>query len=120
MYQAKAAGKGTFAFFDPPMAAAMLRRHDLKEELARAVEREEIVVEYQPIVTLATGRISGAEALVRWDHPVRGRVPPSEFIPLAEETGLIRAIGRHVLDEACRQSRRWESASPDAPRCACT
>ena len=76
MYQAKSKGKSRFEFFEPPMAAAMLRRHDLKEELAKAIEREEIVVEYQPIVSLETGRISAAEALVRWEHPVRGRVPP--------------------------------------------
>ena len=76
MYQAKAKGKGRFEFFDPAMAAAMLRRHDVKEELAKAIEREEIVVEYQPIVSLETGRISAAEALVRWQHPVRGLVAP--------------------------------------------
>jgi EAL domain-containing protein (putative c-di-GMP-specific phosphodiesterase class I) len=109
MYQAKASGKSRFAFFDPPMAAAMLRRHDLKEDLAKAVEREEIVVDYQPIVELETGRIVAAEALVRWDHPLRGRVPPEEFIPLAEETGLIRDIGRCVLERACRQWSRWNA-----------
>jgi len=112
MYQAKTSGKGRFAFFDPPMAAAMLRRHDLKDELGKAIERGEIVVEYQPIVDLDTGRVSAAEALARWEHPVRGRIGPGEFIPLAEEAGLIGAIGRHVLEEACRQARRWEASAP--------
>ena len=115
MYQAKAKGKGRFEFFDPTMAAAMLRRHDLKEELAKAIEREEILVEYQPIVSLRTGRIFAAEALVRWQHPVRGLVAPSEFVPLAEETGLIRELGRHVLTQACRQSRHWRVADVDDP-----
>src|SRR3954447_19816422 len=116
MYQAKTSGKGRFAFFDPPMAAAMLRRHDLKNELAKAIERREIMVEYQPIVDLETGQICAAEALVRWEHPVRGRIAPAEFIPLAEESGLIRAIDRHVLEQTCRQARRWESVAPgDSP-----
>jgi EAL domain-containing protein (putative c-di-GMP-specific phosphodiesterase class I) len=115
MYQAKTSGKGRFAFFDPPMAAAMLRRHDLKKELASAIERREIVVEYQPIVDLETGRISAGEALVRWEHPVRGRIGPAEFIPLAEESGLIRAIGRYVLEQTCRQARRWEAVAPGDP-----
>jgi diguanylate cyclase (GGDEF)-like protein len=114
MYQAKSTGKGRFEFFDPAMAAAILRRHDMKEELLKALEREQIVVQYQPIVSLATGRISAAEALVRWEHPVRGLVPPSEFIPLAEETGLILSLGRHVLKEACAQCRRWREADPHA------
>jgi EAL domain-containing protein (putative c-di-GMP-specific phosphodiesterase class I) len=115
MYQAKTSGKGRFAFFDPPMAAAMLRRHDLKKELSTAIERREIVVEYQPIVDLETGRISAGEALVRWEHPVRGRIAPAEFIPLAEESGLIRALGRHVLEQTCRQAQRWEAVAPDDP-----
>jgi EAL domain-containing protein (putative c-di-GMP-specific phosphodiesterase class I) len=115
MYQAKSAGKGRFAFFDPTMAAAMLRRHDLKEELGTAIERGEIIVEYQPIVDLDTGVVTAAEALARWEHPVRGRIGPGEFIPLAEEAGLIGAIGRHVLEETCRQARRWEAVAPGDP-----
>jgi diguanylate cyclase (GGDEF)-like protein len=113
MYQAKSKGKGRFELFERPMAAAMLRRHDLKEDLMRAIEREEIVVEYQPIVSLETGRIVAAEALVRWQHPVRGPVPPSEFVPLAETTGQIRALGRHVLGDACRQAQHWAEIEAD-------
>jgi EAL domain-containing protein (putative c-di-GMP-specific phosphodiesterase class I) len=110
MYQAKSKGKARYELFEPAMAAAILRRHDLKAELARAIEREQIVVQYQPIVELATGRIAAAEALVRWEHPARGLVPPSEFVPLAEETGLIVPLGRHVLRAACKQATRWPGA----------
>jgi diguanylate cyclase (GGDEF)-like protein len=107
MYQAKSKGKARYELFEPAMAAAILRRHDLKEELARAIERQQIVVQYQPIVELASGRIAAAEALVRWEHPARGLVPPSEFVPLAEETGLIVPLGRHVLRSACMQASSW-------------
>ena len=116
MYQAKTQGKSRFEVFRPSMADAMLRLHDVKEDLAKAIERDEIVVEYQPIVSLASGRIMAAEALVRWDHPVRGRVPPSEFIPLCEQSGLIRQLDRHVMRAACRQARHWQDlAGGDQP-----
>jgi EAL domain-containing protein (putative c-di-GMP-specific phosphodiesterase class I) len=95
------------------MAHAIVRRHGLKEELAKAVEREQIVVQYQPIVSLDSGQIVAAEALVRWDHPVRGLVSPAEFVPLAEETGLMVPLGRFVLRQACRQAALWQDAETD-------
>ncbi len=115
MYQAKTSGKSRFAFFDRSMAAAMLARHELREELGNAVERRQFVVEYQPIVSLSTGDVSGVEALVRWEHPVHGRIGPADFIPLAEESGQIREIGRHVLELSLRQARRWRTVAPDDP-----
>ena len=122
MYQAKSKGKARFELFEPQMAAAILRRHDLKEELAKAIERQQMIVQYQPIVALDSGRIVAAEALVRWEHPSRGLVPPGDFVPLAEETGLIVPLGRFVLREACQQARRWQDAEtdPTSSRCACT
>jgi diguanylate cyclase (GGDEF)-like protein len=108
MYHAKESGKGRSARFDPGMRDAVLKRHGLKEELQRAVERGQLVVEYQPIVSLETGDVAAAEALVRWNHPGRGRLLPSEFVPLAEETGTIIALGQFVLEEACRSARMWQ------------
>jgi diguanylate cyclase (GGDEF)-like protein/PAS domain S-box-containing protein len=107
MYRAKREGKSSFAQFEPSMHVQVLERLALKAELQRAVVAKEFDVYYQPIVHLKTGEIAGVEALVRWRHPARGLVLPGEFIPLAEETGLILSLGRFVLREACRQARRW-------------
>ncbi len=110
MYLAKANGKAGFAMFDPGMHAAIRERHELGAELQTAVELGQLRVVYQPIVSLATGTMAGVEALVRWDHPERGIVPPGDFIEIAEENGAILPIGRWVLREACRQATAW---SPD-------
>jgi diguanylate cyclase (GGDEF)-like protein len=108
MYTAKAAGKRRAAVFEPTMHAAIVARHALSAELKRSMGRGELAVFYQPIVELDTGRIAGAEALVRWRHPTRGLVSPDEFIPLAEENGLILTLGRWVMAEACEQVAAWE------------
>jgi diguanylate cyclase (GGDEF)-like protein len=107
MYAAKRAGKGTYAVFEPSLQAASRERLNLRHELVGATERGELVLHYQPIVALSSGKIAGVEALVRWVHPTRGLVPPDAFIPLAEESGLISTIGNWVLREATAAASSW-------------
>lgn len=115
MYSAKRNGKGHYMLFEPDMHAAVLERLELKGDLQRALHEEEFVLHYQPVVTLDTERISGFEALVRWNHPERGYVQPLQFIPLAEETGLILPLGDWVLREACKQAAVLQAAYPRDP-----
>jgi diguanylate cyclase (GGDEF)-like protein/PAS domain S-box-containing protein len=115
MYAAKDAGKNTIRAFEAGMHRRVLDRLELTGELQHAIEQEQFELEYQPVVNLQTGEIYGAEALVRWSHPERGRVAPAEFIPLAEETGLIVPLGEWILRTACEQAGRWNRKLPDRP-----
>ena len=115
MYAAKRAGKGRVEAYESSMSADVRHRLELERALRRALERDELVLHYQPVIVLATGAVRGVEALVRWEHPDYGHLLPQQFIPLAEETGLITQVGNWVLREACRQLMAWRAAglSPD-------
>ena len=115
MYEAKRNGKGTYEIFEVGMQLAAMDRLRLKADLQRAVDNEEFVLHYQPIIDLETGAIGGVEALLRWQHPERGLVPPLDFIPFAEDTGLILPIGRWVLFEACRFAATWPDSEAGTP-----
>ena len=110
MYRAKAAGRSQVIFFEERMNAEAVARLTLDRDLRAAIERGELILHYQPQLDLRTGRIRGAEALVRWNHPVHGSIAPLRFIPLAEESGFIDPLGRWVVQQACRQFREWRDA----------
>ncbi len=119
LYQAKTRGPGSWAVFEPGMRASVLARLERETALRGAAERGELRLRYQPKVELATGRVVGVEALIRWEHPDLGLLHPVEFVRLAEETGLIVPLGRWVLWEACRRAREWRDLSGEAAPVVC-
>ena len=115
MYRAKEAGRARHEVFDSVMRAGAIRRLEIVNDLHRALERDQFVLHFQPQIDLRTNSLIGVEALLRWVHPDRGLIPPMEFIPVAEETGLINELGRWVLRAACQQGRTWLDRFPDRP-----
>jgi len=118
MYQAKARGRNGYSFYAPSMTGEGVERLRLETFLRRSIEKEEIFLNFQPQVEIDTGRLVGVEALVRWNHPELGLVPPVRFIPLAEDTGFINQLGKWVLHESCRQMVRWQEAGLHVPKIA--
>ena len=118
MYQAKARGRNGYRFYAPSMTGEGIERLRLETYLRRSIEKNEIFLNYQPQVEIDTGRLIGVEALVRWNHPELGLIPPARFIPLAEDSGYINQLGKWVLDEACRQMMRWQAQGLHVPKMA--
>ena len=110
MYHAKEYGRDNYQFFSPDMSLRAVERQSLEGQLRYALERQELLLHYQPKINLKTGAITSVEALVRWQHPERGLLLPGQFLTIAEDTGMIVAIGQWVLREACRQTREWLDA----------
>ena len=110
LYGAKAEGRGNYRYYEPEMNARMKRRRALEVDLRSALQKDEFVLYYQPILALESGTISGCEALLRWQHPVRGMVLPAEFVPVAEETGLINSIGEWSSSARCADATNWPSS----------
>ncbi|HEY6094935.1 MAG TPA: EAL domain-containing protein [Gallionellaceae bacterium] len=110
MYQSKKSGRGTFHFYTEQMNVEVVEYHQMRTGLAQALAHNEFTLHYQPQIDIASGAIIGAEALLRWQHPERGMVPPAQFIPIAEDSGHVVAIGEWVLQEACRQAVAWQQA----------
>jgi diguanylate cyclase (GGDEF)-like protein len=115
MYRAKERGRARYEIFDEAMRVRVAHRLRIENELRSAIECNELRVHYLPVVSLASGMITGAEALVRWEHPQHGLMDPRDFIPVAEESRLIGAVGRWVLETACRETAAWHAANPDRP-----
>jgi EAL domain-containing protein (putative c-di-GMP-specific phosphodiesterase class I) len=115
MYRAKYTSKATYYVFEPSMSVNALEQLSLTSALRRAIDREEFTLYYQPMIEIATGRTVGMEALVRWNHPERGLLRPNEFLPLAEDSGLIIPLGQWVIDEVCRQTRLWQDQLGTSP-----
>ncbi len=115
MYRAKALGKARYVIFSPNMRTQVLTRLETERDLRRAMEHEEFLLHYQPILSLPEERVTGFEALIRWQHPTRGLLQPVDFLSVAEEAGLIVTIGRWVVRQACWQIRRWQESSPSEP-----
>jgi predicted signal transduction protein with EAL and GGDEF domain len=107
MYAAKSAGRRTYRFFEPAMDAQVKARRKLETDLRQAIADVVLEVYYQPCVSLQDDKITGCEALLRWNHPERGMIPPAEFIPIAEDTGLINQLGEWVLTTACAEAATW-------------
>src|SRR5262249_55389047 len=118
MYHAKERGRNRYQFFAPNLNVRALERQVLESGLRRGIERQELTLHYQPKVSLETGNLVGVEAFVRWQHPQRGLILPSDFVPVAEACGTIVPMGRWVLREGCRQARAWQAAGLETLRVA--